>query len=170
MERSTVPKFYFDLRRALKSYGKNDTPWTPAASLIIGVDAALTQIRNEGIEQIWRRHERMARALRAGLLAIGMRLFSDHPSFAVTPVWVPDGLDWKQFNTTLKSTYGVTVAGGQDEFAGKIFRVSHLGYYDELDIITVLAAIERTLADCHWKVKPGSGVSAAQEYFIAHTS
>jgi len=168
MKTSTLPKFYFDLRKALKAYEKNDTPWTPAASLIIGVDAALQKIRAEGIEHIWNRHERMAMAMRAGVRALGMKLFSDEPSFAVTPVWVPNGLEWKSFNSILKKKYGVTVAGGQDEFTGKIFRVSHLGYYDELDIITVIAAVERTLADCGYKIKPGAGVQAAQEYFISN--
>ncbi len=162
METSTIPKFYFDLRKALKSYDKNDTPWTPAASLMIGVDAALEMIREEGIENIWRRHQRMANAVRAGVQALGLKLFSNVASFAVTPVWVPDGVDWKVFNKTLKNTYGITVAGGQDEFSGKIFRISHLGYYDELDMVTVIAAIERTLHDCGWKFEQGAGVKAVQ--------
>lgn len=168
MEASKLPKLYFDLKKALKSYEKNDTPWTPAASLIVGVDMALQMIKDEGIEHVWRRHERMAHAVREGVQALGMKLFSNHPSFAVTPVWLPQGVDWKVFNKTLKSTYGVTVAGGQDEFAGKIFRISHLGYYDELDMITVIAAIERTLHDCGFPFEPGAGVAAAQQYFLSH--
>lgn len=165
METSKLPKFYFDLRKALKSYKKNDTPWTPAVSLIIAVDAALQMIRTEGIENIWRRHERMAHAVRAGAAAMGLKIFSDSPSYAVTPVWVPDNVEWKQFNKILKNTYGITVAGGQDDYSGKIFRISHLGYYDELDIVTAVAAIERTLFDCGWKFDIGAGVRAVQEYF-----
>jgi aspartate aminotransferase-like enzyme len=166
MESSTMPKFYFDLKKALAAHEKNDTPWTPAASLIVGVDTALQMIREEGIERVWRRHERMAHAVRAGVTALGMKLFADEPSFAVTPVWVPDGVEWKAFNRILKNSYGVTVAGGQDEFAGKIFRISHLGYYDEIDMIGVLAALERTLADCGVAFGHGNGVAAAQRYFI----
>jgi len=83
-------------------------------------------IRAEGIENVWRRHERLAMAVRSGIRALGLKLFSDSPSYAVTPVWLPQGVDWKQFNSTLKKSYGITVAGGQDAFAGKIFRVSHL--------------------------------------------
>jgi aspartate aminotransferase-like enzyme len=165
METSTLPKFYFDLRKALKAHAANDTPWTPAISLIVGVDAALQMIRSEGIENIWRRHERLALALRMGIQAIGLRLFSDSPSFAVTPVWVPEGVEWKKFNSTLKEKYGITIAGGQEEFAGKIFRIAHLGYYDELDIITVLSALEMTLNDCGYKFELGSGIRAAQEVF-----
>lgn len=165
METSTLPKFYLDLRKALKSYEKNDTPWTPAISLIIGVDAALQMIRAEGIENIWRRHERLARALREGVKAIGLRLFSDSPSFAVTPVWVPEGVEWKTFNKTLKGKYGITIAGGQDDYAGKIFRVSHLGYYDELDMITMLSALEMTLAECGYEFEFGAGMKAAESVF-----
>ncbi len=162
---STMPRFYLDLRKALASHAKNDTPWTPAASLLIGADAALQMIRSEGIEQVWNRHRAMATAVRAGVQAMGLRLFSEEPSYAVTPVWLPEGVEWKSFNRTLKQTYGITVAGGQDEYTGKIFRISHLGYYDELDMVTVIAAIERTLHDCGWKVDLGSGVRAVQRSF-----
>ncbi len=166
METSALPKFYFDLRKAIKSYEKNDTPWTPAASLIMGVDVALEMIRAEGIENVWKRHERMAHAIRAGIRAMGLRLFSDQPSFAVTPVWIPEGIDWKKFNTKLKNDYGVTVAGGQDDYTGKIFRISHLGYYDEVDMVGVIAAIERALVDCGWKCEAGAGVKAVQQSYL----
>ncbi len=166
VERSTLPRFYFDFRKALAAYEKNDTPWTPAASLIIGADRALRMIRDEGIEHVLERHRRMAHAIRAGVKGLGLRLFSDHPSFAVTPVWLPEGVEWKRFNTILKKTYGVTVAGGQDEYAGRIFRISHLGYYDELDAVTLMAALERTLAECGWSFTPGCGVAAVQQALI----
>lgn len=165
MDTSTIPKFYLDLRAALKAHGKNDTPWTPAASLIVGLDSSLELLRAEGIENVWRRHERMARAVRAGVQAMGLRLFSEHPSYAVTPVWVPQGIEWKTFNKLLKETYGITVAGGQDAFTGKIFRIAHLGYYDELDIVAVLAGLERALHDAGWELEAGSGVAAAQASF-----
>ena len=80
----------------------------------------------------------------------------------MTPVWVPEGIDWKAVNKTLKNTYGITVAGGQDDFTGKIFRISHLGYYDELDMVTVIAAVERSLRDCGWKCDIGAGARAVE--------
>lgn len=166
-ESSTLPKFYFDLRKALKSYQDNDTPWTPAVSLVIGVDRALAMIRSEGIENVWKRHERLALAIRAGIRALALKLFSESPSYAVTPVWLPPGVDWKQFNSTLKKSYGITVAGGQDAYAGKIFRISHLGYYDELDMVAVIAAVEYTLKDCGYSFEMGSGVAAVQAAFSA---
>ena len=165
METSTLPKFYFDLRKALKSYEKNDTPWTPAVSLVIGVDSALEMLRAEGIENIWRRHERLATAVRSGVVALGLKLFSEFPSYAVTPVWLPEGIDWKIFNKILKSKYGITIAGGQDDYAGKIFRISHLGYYDELDMVTMVAALEMTLKECGYKFELGAGVQAVLKSF-----
>ncbi len=162
MESSRTPRFYFDLKKALHAYEKDDTPWTPAVSLIVGVDAALEMIRAEGIENVWKRHERLAHALRAGIHAVGLRLFSSAPSHAVTAVWLPEGMDWKSFNRSLKVENGITIAGGQDDFAGKIFRVSHLGYYDELDMVTVMAAVERSLADQNHRFDLGSGVAAVQ--------
>jgi aspartate aminotransferase-like enzyme len=166
MEHSTIPRFYLDLRKALKSYEKNDTPWTPAVSLVVGLDASLQMIRNEGIENVWRRHRRLSAALRAGITAVGLKLFSTSPSFAVTPVWVPEGVDWKRFNKSLKTDNGITIAGGQDDYAGKIFRVSHLGFYDELDMVTVVAAIERSLAAQKYEFNTGSGVAAVHRAFL----
>ena len=162
---SATPKFYFDLGKALRSYESDDTPWTPAASLIIGLDVALQMVRIEGIEHGWKRRERMALAVRAGRTALGLKLFSAHPSFAVTAAWVPEGIEWKSLNKTLKTHYGITVAGGQDRYSGRIFRVSHLGYYDELDIVAVLAAFERALGDCGWNSEPGCAVQAVQRSF-----
>jgi aspartate aminotransferase-like enzyme len=83
-------------------------------------------------------------------------------------VWVPDGIEWKKFNSILKGKYGITIAGGQEEFAGKIFRVAHLGYYDELDMITILSALEMTLVTCGHEFDAGKGVAAAQAFFANH--
>ncbi len=165
MEQSKLPKFYFDLRKALKSYADNDTPWTPAVSLVIGVDVALEMLVQEGIENVWKRHERLANAIRAGVTALGLKLFSDSASYAVTPVWLPAGVEWKTFNKTLKGKYGITIAGGQDDFAGKIFRVSHLGYYDEMDMVIMITALEMTLKECGYKFETGIGVQAVLKSF-----
>ena len=166
MRSSTLPRFYLDLRKALQSYEKQDTPWTPAVSLIVGVDVALEMIKAEGIEHVWSRHRRLSRGLRAGVEALGLRLFSDAPSYAVTPVWLPEGIEWKAFNSTLKIDNGITIAGGQGEYQGKIFRVSHLGFYDELDMVSVVAALERTLAVHRADVPIGAGVAAVQNAFL----
>jgi serine---pyruvate transaminase len=164
--KSSMPRFYFDLQRALRSYEKDDTPWTPAISLIIGADLALEMIRKEGVEQVWLRHQRLGSALRAGVLAVGLKLFSEAPTASVTAVCIPEGMAWKDFNRALKIDNGVTVAGGQGDFAGKIFRVSHLGYYDELDMVACMAAIERALVAVGYAFTHGAGVEAVHKELL----
>jgi aspartate aminotransferase-like enzyme len=165
-EKSTMPRFYLDLRRAVQSHARDDTPWTPAISLIIGADVALKMIRKEGIEQVWARHERLAAALRAGVRAVGLRLFSEAPTASVTAVCLPEGVVWADFNRALKIDNGVTVAGGQGDYAGKLFRMSHLGYYDELDMIACMAAVERALAAVGHRFEFGAGVGAVHKAFL----
>jgi aspartate aminotransferase-like enzyme len=161
-------QYYLSLKKALKAHAGNDTPFTPAVSLIIGLDEALQMLRAEGIENVWKRHASLAGACRQGCEALGMSLFSNSPSYAVTAVWLPEGVDWKLFNKTLKITNGITVAAGQDNFAGKIFRISHLGYYDELDMLTVIGGMERTLRMMDIPFEPGAGVSAVQRAFLGN--
>ena len=138
-------------QRLSSLYEKNDTPWTPAVSLVIGVDAALEMLRAEGIENIWRRHERLATAIRAGVIALGLRLFSDFPSYAVTPVWLPEGWIGKCSTKPSSRSTALPLPGGRTNLPGKIFRISHLGYYDELDMVTMIGALELTLRECGYK-------------------
>lgn len=161
VERSTTPRFYFDLVTARKSRRDHDTPWTPALQLVIGLDEALAMMRAEGMEAIWERHERLARAVRAGCTALGLRLFGNSPSHAVTAVWLPDGVDGKKFLATLKNVYGLTTAGGQGDVKGKIFRISHLGYYDDADVGALFTCIEHALADTGYPFTRGAGIGAA---------
>ena len=166
VDRSKMPKFYFDLGKALRARESGDTAWTPAISLLLGADASLAMIRNEGIENIWRRHERLAAGLRAGIASLGLALLSDSPSNAVTAVHLPAGAAWREFASALKAGSGLTVAGGQGEYAGKLFRIGHLGYFDEIDMITVVAAVERALAACGVRFGHGEGVAATQKFFL----
>ncbi|MBN1928096.1 MAG: alanine--glyoxylate aminotransferase family protein [Chlorobiaceae bacterium] len=164
--RKGQPQYYLSLKKALKSHTDNDTPFTPAVSLIIGLDEALQMLRAEGIENVWKRHEQLAGACRLGCQALGMNLFSTSPSYAVTAVWLPEGVDWLQFNSTLKAQNGITVAAGQDDFKGRIFRISHLGYYDELDMLTMIGGLERTLSMMGVPFESGAGVKAVQQAFL----
>lgn len=163
METSNLPKFYFNLKKELASWQKTDTSWTPAVSLFIGVNESLKMIKAEGIENVWKRHEKLSRACREGCKAIGLKLFGNSPSYAVTAVNVPEGVSFSDFNKILKFKYGVTVAGGQDHLKGKIFRISHLGYYDDFDMVTMISALEMSLKEIGWKFDIGSGVAAAQK-------
>ncbi|MDI6711859.1 MAG: alanine--glyoxylate aminotransferase family protein [Anaerosomatales bacterium] len=167
-ERSTLPKFYFDWKKYKKNLEKQTTPFTPAVSLILGLNEALKMIRDEGIENVIARHARLAEATRKGCEALGLKLFAppEGRGSAVTPVWVPEGVDGKAIVKIMKDKYGVTIAGGQDEYAGKIFRVGHLGYFGEFDIITTLAALEMTLAELGYEFERGAGIRAAEAVFM----
>ncbi|PIU44416.1 MAG: aminotransferase [Ignavibacteriales bacterium CG07_land_8_20_14_0_80_59_12] len=166
VESSHCHRYYFDLLKARKSLKGNDTPWTPATTLLIGVDVALEMIRKETLEKVWERHSRLAAAVRAGVQALGLRLLAKSPSNALTAIWNPEVPDVKVFNNALKKKYGITVAGGQGHLKDKIFRISHLGYYDELDVLSVIGAIELSLRDAGYVFEPGAGVKAAQTVFL----
>lgn len=162
-ESATLPRFYFDLRAAREAYESNDTPWTPAVTLVLGLAETLAMIRAEGIENVWRRHEHLAGALRAGVAALGLHPFGAPPSNAVTAVRLPERGD--EFMALMKKTYKVTLAAGQEHLKGKIFRVSHLGYYDQADVLSVLYAIESALSAIGHHHAEGAGLSAAQHMF-----
>jgi len=167
-ERSTLPKYYFDWMKYKKNLDKETTPFTPPVSLIVGLVEALRMMREEGIENVIARHARLAEATRKGCEALGMTLFAplEGRGSAVTPVWVPEGVDGKKIVKIMKDRYGVTIAGGQDDYAGRIFRVGHLGYFGEFDIITTLAALEMTLAGLGYAFERGSGIKAAEAVFM----
>lgn len=162
-ETSTLPKFYYNLQKARKSIATADTPWTPAVTLVIGLGDALEMIRTEGIENVWARHDRLGSSLRAAVQALGLTLFADPPSNAVTSINLPERGD--EFYALLKKKYGITAAAGQDHVKGKIFRVSHLGYYDEADMLSVIYAIESALTDVGHPHEQGAGLAAALSVF-----
>jgi len=162
-ENSKCPKFYFNLKKAKKSIEKTDTPWTPAVTLVIGLNEALKMIKEEGLENVIARHSLLANAARCAMKALGLELFSKSPANTVTPVKVPTGVDGEKLVKDLRSKYGISIAGGQDEMKGKIFRIACLGYVSEFDLFTGIAAIERELVGQGYKVELGKGVKAAQE-------
>ena len=167
-ERSTLPKFYFDWKKYKNSIDKDTTPFTPAVTLVLGLNEALRMIREEGLENVQARHRMLAEATRKGCEALGLKLFApaEGRGNAVTPVWVPEGVDGKAIVKTLKTDYGVTIAGGQDHLVGKILRIGHLGYFGEFDIITTLAALEMTLAGLGYAFERGAGIKAAEAVFM----
>lgn len=167
VKRSDLPKYYFDLTAARKSLVKNQTPYTPAVSLIVGLGEALRMIRAEGVERIWQRHARHAEATRAGVSALGLELFAETPSNVLTAVLAPEGIPVKDITGGLFSRYGVKVAGGQDAIKDKVFRISHIGYVDDLDIVGVISALEGTLKHLGWSFEVGAGVAAAQRVLTA---
>lgn len=162
-----LPRFYFNLKKAKKALEDGETPFTPAISLVIGLNKSLQMIQEEGLENVIKRHEKLAMAVREAAKAIGLELFApDAPSNAVTPVKIPAGIDCGAFIKKLKSKYGVTVIGGQDHLKGKIFRIAHLGYVDVFDILIVISAIEMTLVEMGYKIDVGKGVGAAERILM----
>jgi aspartate aminotransferase-like enzyme len=167
-ERSTLPKYYFDWMKYKKNVEKDTTPFTPAVTLVLGLNESLKMIREEGLENVIARHAMLADATRKGCEALGMKLFApaEGRGSAVTPVWVPEGVDGKKVVGIMKNKYGVTIAGGQDDYVGRIIRIGHLGYFGEFDIITTLAALEMTLAELGYAFERGAGIKAAEAVFM----
>ena len=167
VEVSKSPRYYLDLRKAKKAIDKNDTPFTSSITLIIALNEALKIIHQDGLENIFARHKKMADAVRAAAKALGLELFAPSAaSGAVTAVKVPLGIDGEKLVKTMRDTYGVTIAGGQDELKGKVFRIAHMGFIGEFDIITGLSCLEKVLAQAGYKFTLGIGIKAAEEIFL----
>ncbi|MCX7719047.1 MAG: alanine--glyoxylate aminotransferase family protein [Candidatus Sumerlaeaceae bacterium] len=164
VKKSKSAKFYFSLAKALKSLAENTTPFTPAVNLIFGLEVALDMLKAEGMENVWKRHARLAEASRRAMKAIGCTLFSQSPANTITAVNVPEGVDGSKIVKTLREM-GMTIAGGQDHLKGKIFRFATLGYYNEFDVVTIVDAVEQCLAKLGHKFERGAGINAAREYF-----
>jgi len=163
IETSTLPKYYFDFKKAKKSLDKNDTPFTPAISLMIGLRAALRIIKEEGLENVLKRHAELAKATKEAVKALGLELFSKSPSNALTAAKIPDGIDGAKLVKNLRDIHGVSIAGGQAQLKGKIFRIAHLGFMEKFDTITVIAAAEIGLKEMGYKFELGSGVKVAEK-------
>ncbi len=164
-DRSDLPKFYLDLGPYRKTAAKNSNPFTPAVNLYFGLEAALEMMQSEGLEAIFTRHSRHRAAAQAGMKAIGMPLFAaeGHGSPAITAV-APQGIDAELLRKTVKERFDILLAGGQDHLKGKVFRIGHLGFVCDRDVLTAVSAIEATLQSLGLhQGKMGSGVAAAAE-------
>ena len=158
-----LPRFYFDFTRERKGVAEKSTAWTPAISLINGLEVALDMMRAEGWANVWARHDRLARATRAGAQALGLTLLApDAPSPAATAVNLPAGVDGSALFRYLRDKMQVTFAGGQDQLKGKIIRLAHLGYVGAFDVVVGIAALELALKHFGAKVELGRGVGAAE--------
>ena len=146
-ENAKMPRVYFDLGKARDFLVKGQTPWTPALSIIFGLDVALSKMVEEGIQAILARHARAGQIVRDGAKILGLELLADErfASNAVTSIKVPEGVDVKQLRTLLEEEYGVVLAGGQGKLAGKIFRIGHLGWFTEEEIEEALDALGKAL-------------------------
>jgi serine---pyruvate transaminase len=164
---ATSPRYYWDWERTRKGQATLDAPVTPPVSLVAGLDVALQMLLEEGLETAFDRHRRLGRACREGLKAMGLELSSpdDDSSAVVTAARAPDGIDSDELVLLLRDRHGVTLAPGQGELKGKIFRIGHIGYYDVFDITTALAAVELALVELGADIERGVAVTRALEAF-----
>ena len=163
--RSTSPRFYFDLRAARESLSKGQTPYTPNVTLLFALDAALELLLEEGLDEVWSRHARMAAGVRAAVPAMNLELFGDRerPSPVVTAISAPSGIDPQEILGRMHEEEGIDVARGQGELGSKIFRLGHLGMIDEERTLRMLKSVERVLQRMGHKCEAGGGAAAAQK-------
>jgi aspartate aminotransferase-like enzyme len=157
------PNLYLDMGSYLKSYAENDVPWTPAVTLVRGLFVSLSMIQAEGIENVWKRTSVFAAATRAAATALGLGVFSKSPSDSVTGINYPAGFTDKEFRGALRKQLNMNVAAGQGTMEGKIFRISHMGYVDQVDTLGVIHGLEIILKQQGYKFEFGAGVAAAHK-------
>jgi len=163
---SRLPRYYFDLAAEGKSVAKNDAHFTPAVSIMLGLREVLRMLDAEGLPNVFRRHERLARATRAGVEALGLELFAKaSPSPALTAVVAPPGMDSQKVVAAYSASHNITIAGGQGAMKGRVFRLGHMGYVGDFDVITALSALEQVLHELGHPVDFGAAIRAAQKVF-----
>lgn len=163
MAGAKMPRFYWDLKKAKDYLERGQTPWTPAVPQFFQLREALKILEAEGLQACFARHARLAAAVRAGVGALGLKLFADpaHASNAVTSVKKPDGIEVSALRKLMLQKYGVVLAGGQQQLQNEIFRIGHLGYVSEPEIIATLGALGLALRELGSKVDSWAGVAAA---------
>ena len=165
VERSNLPKYYWDLKKYKQSLKKNQNPFTPPVSLLVGLNESLDMILNEGLNTLWERHALVAKAMRAGIKAIGLEMYPKDPSNVLTAICIPEGIDGGTLIKVLKKK-GIFPAGGQEALKGKIIRIAHIGYLDEYDVLTALSGLELSLRQVGYSFHHGDSVKAAQEVLL----
>lgn len=163
VEKTAAPAYYLSLKACKKVLAENDTPFTPANTLIAAQNEALKMIEEEGAKNVLARHAALAQACRAGVAALGLEQFPKVAAEVLTVVKSPAGMDGSAVIKAAKSRYGVTLADGQGDMKGKVIRIAHMGYCSAMDVISGLAALELGLKACGANVALGKGVAAAQE-------
>lgn len=162
-----LPKYYLDLGKYRKSTAKNTTPFTPPVNLIVALHTTLGMMKKEGLESIFARHERQKNATRAAMKALNLPLFAadECASPAITAVSVP-GMEADKIRSLMKKRFDIALAGGQDHLSNKIFRIGHLGFVSDRDILSCVAALEIVLAELGYEnFTPGAGIAAAAKIF-----
>ena len=171
-DQGDLPRFYFDWERTRKAQERPLAAFTPAVSLVAGLEVALGLLLRNGLDAAFERHARLGRACREGVKAMGLELFSpdEDRSAVVTAIKAPDGIDSGELVAKLRERFGITIAGGQGELQGQIFRIGHIGYIDVFDVAAALAGLEVTLAEAGADIERGAAVNRALETYVQRTS
>lgn len=170
-EKANLPRFYFDLKQAKKFLEEGATPFTPAVSVVFALRKALGNILNRGLEQNFKRHQVLGRAVREAVKALGVtKLLADErwASDTVTPIIPPENINPDELRKYIRTKFGVVLAGGQGVLKGKIFRVGHVGYVEPTDILVAISAIEIALENMGYKGLKGKGTQVAEEIFAEY--
>ncbi|HEY9639879.1 MAG TPA: alanine--glyoxylate aminotransferase family protein [Coleofasciculaceae cyanobacterium] len=160
-----LPRFYLDLGKYRKEAAKNSHPFTPPVNMFFGLQVALKMMRAEGLENIFARHMRQRNATRAAMKALNLPLFAPDQagSPAITAV-APVGVEAEKIRSIVRKRFDIVMAGGQDHLSGKIFRIGHLGFVSDRDILTAISALEAALKELGYEnFTPGAGVAAAAQ-------
>ena len=163
VDKATLPRYYWDFKKARASLVHNQTPFTPSVSLICALRESLNLIKEEGLKSVLDRHRLFAEALRGAIISLNLQIFGNPSSNAVTAILLPPDVEEKKLRRKLQNDFGVIIAGGQAQLSGKIIRIAHLGWMDKLDIIGVISALEMSLFQLGYEVELGRGVKAAEE-------
>jgi aspartate aminotransferase-like enzyme len=166
-ESSTLPHYYFSLKKEKKSADANDSSWTPATSLILALGEALKYIKKTGMANLIENAQLLARATREACQEMGLEVFAKRPGSSVTAVKAPAGMDSKVIVKGFKEKFGAIIANGQGSMQGQIFRMAHLGYFDFADMFGIIAGLELILRANGHDVEPGKGVAAVQRVYEA---
>lgn len=165
MSESDLPGFYFQLKRDLEAIRKNQTAFSPAISLVFGLQESLRMIFDEGLESVFRRHRKLAESTRKALPLLGLKLATNSPTLACSAAFFPEGVDGKKLLKNIKAQTGFHIAGAQDFWEGKVVRVSHLGYYSPYDLIVCLTALGRELERAGAKAKTSESLQVFMDTY-----
>jgi aspartate aminotransferase-like enzyme len=167
IEKAKLPRYYFDYSKERKSLSKGESSYTPATSLVVSLHGALNYIKQLGLENLIANAALLAAATREAATALGLTHFAvSSPANAVTAINAPAGIESTKVVKEMRSRFGVILTDGQGTMKGHMFRLAHLGYYDFLDLMAVLGALEIALLKVGHKVELGSGVRAAQNVYL----
>lgn len=168
-QQSKMPRYYWDISQGVKYLEKGQNPYTPAISLYYGLGEALRMMQEEGLDQIIERHRSYRDMVRMSLRAMGLQLLArdDNASHALTSVVAPESIGANKIRKYMLEQFNIVLAGGQQKLDNVIFRLGHLGYVRDLDLLSVLAALEISLVKLGWDLEFGAGVRKAQEFLLS---